>query len=74
MRRIALAATTAFPLLATTDLSLAHFSPAEHGSLLAGLPHPASGADHILALLSMGVWAVLVGWLARRLVSSRRSK
>ncbi|MBO0664472.1 HupE/UreJ family protein [Jiella sp. MQZ9-1] len=44
-------------LLATPLPAFAHFNPAEHGSLLAGLSHPLTGLDHIVVMLLVGVWA-----------------
>lgn len=41
--------------------AFAHLNPAEHGSLAAGLTHPMSGADHILAMIAVGLWASLLG-------------
>ncbi len=41
--------------------ALAHLDPAEHGSFLAGLSHPLFGADHILAMVAVGLWAALLG-------------
>jgi urease accessory protein len=37
--------------------ALAHLDPLAHGSALAGLSHPLSGLDHILAMLAVGLWA-----------------
>jgi urease accessory protein len=48
---LALAATPAF----------AHLNPAEHGAFAAGLSHPFFGADHILAMVGVGLWAALLG-------------
>ncbi|OAP38160.1 protein hupE [Sinorhizobium glycinis] len=41
--------------------AFAHLDPAEHGSLAAGLFHPFFGADHILAMLAVGLWAAQIG-------------
>lgn len=47
--------------LATTP-AFAHFSPIEHGaSFMAGLMHPISGLDHILAMVVVGIWAASIG-------------
>jgi urease accessory protein len=35
--------------------ALAH--PGHGGSLLAGLAHPFSGADHLAAMVAVGLWA-----------------
>lgn len=38
----------------------------EHGGLAAGLMHPVGGFDHLIAMLSVGIWSALVakgdGW------------
>ncbi len=41
--------------------AFAHLNPAEHGSLAAGLSHPFFGADHVLAMLAVGLWAAQIG-------------
>lgn len=41
--------------------ALAHLDPAAHGSVMAGVTHPLSGADHILAMVAVGLWAVTLG-------------
>ena len=51
-------------LLATP--ALAHLDPAEHGSFAAGLSHPLFGADHILAMVAVGLWAALLGSRGQR--------
>ncbi len=59
--------------LTTAALSLsvapafAHVS-AEHASMLSGLSHPFSGADHMLAMVAVGLWAALIGGRARLVV------
>jgi len=41
--------------------AFAHLDPVEHGSLLAGFSHPLFGADHVLAMVGVGLWASLLG-------------
>ncbi len=41
--------------------AFAHLDPAAHGSLMAGISHPLFGADHILAMVAVGVWASQIG-------------
>ncbi|WP_448956616.1 HupE/UreJ family protein [Labrys neptuniae] len=41
--------------------AMAHINPAEHASFSTGFLHPLSGADHILAMVAVGLWAVLLG-------------
>jgi urease accessory protein len=59
MKRQILIAATA--LAASAAPAFAHLDPAEHGSLMAGLSHPLFGADHILAMLAVGLWAAQIG-------------
>ncbi len=47
-------------LAAGTVPASAHLDPGEHGSFLAGFSHPLSGADHILAMVAVGLWAALL--------------
>ncbi len=55
------------PLLAAAP-ALAHDGPGAHGSVAAGILHPLSGADHMLAMVAVGLWAALLGgramWIA----------
>ncbi|MDQ0454466.1 HupE/UreJ family protein [Rhizobium paknamense] len=37
--------------------AFAHLDPLAHGSVMAGLSHPLTGADHILAMVAVGLWA-----------------
>lgn len=44
------------------SIAFAHPGPAGHtagGSLLAGFLHPLTGADHLLAMVAVGVWSAL---------------
>lgn len=52
---------TAAVFAAATAPAFAHLNPAEHGSLMAGISHPLFGADHILAMLAVGIWASQIG-------------
>ncbi|MCO6185398.1 HupE/UreJ family protein [Rhizobium sp. L1K21] len=45
--------------------AFAHLNPAEHGSFMAGLSHPFTGLDHILAMVSVGLWAAMIGGKAK---------
>lgn len=47
--------------LGAASPAFAHLNPAEHGSFAAGVSHPLFGADHILAMIGVGLWAFLVG-------------
>ena len=55
-------------LLLAAAPALAHIS-AEHGSsLMSGLNHPFAGLDHILAMVSVGLWAAMSGGKAKFVV------
>jgi urease accessory protein len=58
MKRLFLAAL--FTLAASAP-AFAHLNPDEHGSLSAGFSHPMFGADHILAMIAVGLWAWQIG-------------
>lgn len=66
-KRISIAAAT---LAATTLPAFAHLNPEEHGSFMAGFSHPLFGADHILAMVAVGIWAAQIGGRALWLVPS----
>jgi len=59
-----LSATSAI-LAATAAPAFAHLDPEAHGSFLAGVTHPLSGADHMLAMIAVGLWAAQIGGKAR---------
>jgi len=54
-------AALAAALALTASPAFAHLNPAEHGSFAAGFTHPLSGADHILAMVAVGLWAAMLG-------------
>lgn len=66
-KRISIAAAA---LAATTLPAFAHLNPEEHGSFMAGFSHPLLGADHILAMVAVGIWAAQIGGRARWVVPS----
>lgn len=41
--------------------AMAHLDPAAHGSVAAGFTHPLFGADHVLAMVAVGLWAAMLG-------------
>jgi urease accessory protein len=47
--------------LAIASPAFAHLDPAAHGSFAAGFTHPIFGLDHILAMVAVGLWAVVLG-------------
>jgi urease accessory protein len=53
-------ATLGFFAVAATP-AFAHLDPQQHGSFAAGFSHPLFGADHILAMVGVGLWAALLG-------------
>jgi urease accessory protein len=64
-----LSATAAFcaaPMLALMSApASAHVDPLAHGAMASGLLHPFSGADHMLAMIAVGLWAAQLGGKAR---------
>ncbi len=56
-KRLSFAAAT----LGLTALpAFAHLNPEEHGSFMAGFSHPLFGADHILVMVAVGIWAAQI--------------
>ncbi|MEC3861010.1 HupE/UreJ family protein [Mesobacterium sp. TK19101] len=49
------------PTVLTAGPALAHVDPATHGSLAAGMTHPLMGADHLAAMVCVGLWAAVMG-------------
>lgn len=54
-------AATALLLLAAVAPAAAHTGTAAGGALASGFAHPLLGADHVLAMLAVGLWAALAG-------------
>ncbi len=52
-----------FALISTP--AFAHVGQGETSAFAAGLAHPFTGADHVLAMLAVGVWAGFCGGKAR---------
>lgn len=59
MRRIAGLAAAAVVVGAAPALAHVGLPGHEHGGFAAGLAHPVSGLDHLLAMLSVGIWSAL---------------
>ena len=57
LKRLSLAAAA---LGATALPAFAHLNPEEHGSFMTGVSHPFFGADHILAMVAVGLWAAQI--------------
>ena len=51
--------TGAFAIVASS--ASAHLPPGIYGSVAAGFSHPLSGADHILTMVAVGLWASMLG-------------
>jgi urease accessory protein len=49
----------------TASQAFAHLNPAGYRSFAAALTHPLSGADHILAMVAVGLWAAMPDGRAR---------
>ena len=52
-------------ILASLSPALAHWSGASEHSFTMGIAHPLSGLDHVLGMITIGLWAGLVGGSAR---------
>jgi len=61
LKRLTLATTAIFAAAAP---AFAHVS-ADHLSMTSGMLHPLSGADHLLAMLAVGIWAAQLGGKAK---------
>ena len=48
-------------LAATPVLAFAHQEGGQAAGFLAGLLHPVSGVDHVLAMLAVGLWGAVLG-------------
>ncbi|KAB2897985.1 MAG: HupE/UreJ family protein [Burkholderiaceae bacterium] len=61
MKNKAIAHTSTAAVLLLPALALAHADGAAHahGGFMAGLLHPFTGADHLAAMLAVGVWSAL---------------
>ena len=51
----------AISVLVTASPSAAHSGTGLQGGLAAGFAHPFSGADHMLAMISVGLWGAVLG-------------
>jgi len=55
-RRIALIAAALSP-----SIALAHVETGQAAGFLAGLAHPVTGMDHVLAMIAVGLWGAVLG-------------
>ena len=60
-RRFSSSSLLALALLATSGAAQAHTLGLPHLDFAAGLGHPVSGVDHILAMVAVGLWATQLG-------------
>ena len=67
MKRLIL---TGIALAASTAPAFAHYGHPGHDPLVSGFLHPMTGADHVLAMVAVGLWAALLGGRALWLVPS----
>ncbi len=51
----------AAPLAALAAPALAHVETGQAAGFLAGLAHPVSGLDHVLAMIAVGLWGAQLG-------------
>lgn len=49
------------PLLTYTTAAYAHIQAGEGGGFASGLEHPIAGLDHIVAMVSVGLWGAQLG-------------
>ena len=52
-------------ILASLSPALAHWGDASEHGFVMGMIHPMSGLDHVLGMVTIGLWAGLVGGSAR---------
>lgn len=45
----------------SSHFAFAHINPADHNSFSSGFFHPLTGADHILVMVAVGLWAAQLG-------------
>jgi urease accessory protein len=50
-----------FALAAAPAIALAHEETGQAAGFLAGLSHPVSGMDHVLAMVAVGLWGAVLG-------------
>jgi urease accessory protein len=59
--RLSVAALALLPSLAHAHIGIGQAGITEAGGFLHGLAHPASGLDHVCAMLAVGLWAAQLG-------------
>ncbi len=68
MTKLIRIAACAIPLALAAGAAQAHTGVGPTAGFMAGLSHPIFGADHLLAMVAVGLWASLLGGHARWLV------
>ena len=58
------AAGVVLPLMLVTQSAHAHAESGQAAGFLAGLRHPISGPDHVLAMIAVGLWGAQLGYPA----------
>lgn len=61
MKRLRRAARLSLPLFLWSAAALAHTRGGEGTGFVAGLAHPVSGLDHVLAMIAVGLWGAQLG-------------
>ena len=59
--RLSIAALVMLAVAGSGSPAIAHVGDHSHLSFVAGLQHPFSGLDHLLAMIAVGLWAVQLG-------------
>ena len=60
-RLLAGAGTSPLLILASASMAFAHAEQSGAAGILAGLAHPISGLDHVLAMVAVGLWGAQLG-------------
>ncbi|MFG0275639.1 MAG: HupE/UreJ family protein, partial [Phycisphaerales bacterium] len=60
-RRVTIASGAALVAMAIAEPALAHEVTGSAAGLASGLLHPVSGADHIAAMVAVGLWGAQLG-------------
>ncbi len=59
--RVCRGVTAAIVAIAAASPAIAHSDSSGLGGFVAGVEHPLSGADHLLAMVSVGIWGAILG-------------
>jgi len=61
VKNVARSARLSLPLFLWSAAALAHTRGGEGAGFVAGLAHPVSGLDHVLAMIAVGLWGAQLG-------------